>query len=64
LEQANSQPTSINPDSAIIQEFEKRISEYAKIRDNAKTKLPALKSTDKPERIGDRQHELARRAGR
>ncbi len=49
----------VNPDALIMQDFEKRISEYAKLHKAIDAKLPALKPTDSSERITHHQHELA-----
>jgi hypothetical protein len=51
----------VNPDALIIQDFENRVSEYAKLHKAIEAKLPSLKPTDVSKEIADHQHELARR---
>jgi len=50
---------SVNAGSAVIQDFEKRVSAYLQLRRNAESSLHALKATDSPEKIADHQNELA-----
>ena len=49
----------VNPDALIIQDFENRVSEYAKLHQAIMAKMPALKPTDSSEKITQHQHELA-----
>lgn len=49
----------VNPDALIMQDFENRVSEYAKLHRTIDAKLPAMKPTDSSERITHHQHELA-----
>ena len=49
-----------DPDAAIIQDFEKRISAYVELHKTAESGLPKLKSTPSEEKISHHQHELAR----
>jgi hypothetical protein len=49
----------VNPDALIMQDFENRVSEYAKLQRAIKAKMPALKSTNAPEKIAHQQRELA-----
>ena len=49
----------VNPAALIIQEFENRVSEYAKLHKAIDAKMPALKPTDSSEKITQHQHELA-----
>lgn len=49
----------VNPDALIIQDFENRVSEYAKLHKAIDAKMPSLKPTDSSGKITHRQHELA-----
>src|SRR5689334_9568310 len=49
----------VNPDALIMQDFESRVSAYAKLHKAIDAKMPALKPTDSSERITHHQHELA-----
>ena len=49
----------VNLDALIIQDFENRVSEYAKLHKAIDAKMPALKPTDSSEKITQHQHELA-----
>ncbi len=49
----------VNPDSAIIQDFEKRVADYMQLRKTEEAKLPKLRATESVERITHYQHELA-----
>ena len=49
----------VNPDALIIQDFENRVSEYAKLHKTIEAKMPALKSTASSEKIEHHQRELA-----
>jgi len=48
-----------NPDSAIIQDFQKRVDAYVQLRKGIESKQVQLKSSASPEEITKRQHELA-----
>ena len=48
-----------DPDSAIVQDFEKRVSAYVQLRKSIESNLPTLKSTRSQEKISHQQHELA-----
>ena len=50
-----------NPHALTIQDFEKRVGEYLKLRKVAGEKVPHLKTTDAPERISDHEKSLAGR---
>lgn len=50
----------VNADSAIIQDFQKRVDDYLKLRRNIESRLPPLKTTASPEKITHHQNELAR----
>jgi hypothetical protein len=50
-----------NPDSLAIQDFEKRVDDYMKLRKEAGAKVPRLKTTDAPEKISDHEKSLASR---
>src|SRR5437867_2853306 len=50
----------VNPDAALVQEFQKRIADYQKVRKAVEAKLPALKPTDSQAAIDQYQHALAR----
>ena len=49
----------VNQNALIIQDFERRVSEYAKLHKAIDAKMPALKPTDSSEKIAHHQHELA-----
>lgn len=48
----------VNPDAALVADFEKRIDDYMKVYKTAASGLPALKPNASPEKIGHQQHEL------
>jgi hypothetical protein len=50
----------VNPHSLIIQDFEKRVDDYMKLRKAAGAKVPRLKTTDAPGRISDHEQSLAK----
>ena len=52
---------AVNPHSLIIQDFEKRIDEYMKLRKAAGAQVPRLKTTDSPENISEHEKSLASR---
>src|SRR5258708_6092213 len=49
----------VNPDAALIQEFEKRAGDYMKIRKAALSKVKPLKPTNSPGEIKHHEKELA-----
>jgi hypothetical protein len=51
----------VNADAAIVQDFEKRMADYAKLRHTLESQEPALKSTGSQEKIVHHEHELARK---
>lgn len=51
----------VNPEAALLQDFEHRVGEYVKLRKAAAAGLPQLKPTDSPATIADHERELARR---
>jgi hypothetical protein len=51
---------AVDPDSAVVQDFEKRVAGYLQLRKSLESKLPPLKPTSSPERISKHQHELAK----
>jgi hypothetical protein len=51
--------TPVNPHAALIQDFQKRVDEYMKLRKAAEAKLPALKTTPTQGKIADQQRNLA-----
>jgi len=51
---------AVNADSAIIQDFEKRVAAYLQLRKNIESNLPRLKSTPSQEKISHYEHELGR----
>jgi hypothetical protein len=55
---AGDQP--VNADSAIIQDFEKKVADYLQLRKDAESRMPALKATAAPAKITQHQNELAR----
>ena len=50
---------NVNPHAQILEDFEARIREYTKLRQQAEAGLPALKPTDSPEEIRRHEHLLA-----
>jgi hypothetical protein len=60
LLQAQDHP-AVNADAVIVQDFEKRMVDYAKLRHTLESELPALKSTGSQEKIVHHEHELARK---
>ena len=50
----------VNPHSLILQDFEKRITDYVNLRKGLAKGLPSSKPTAEPQAILDRQHQLAR----
>src|SRR5450432_3613517 len=63
LLQAQDRP-AVNPGAALVEDFEKRVGDYAKLRHTLETQLPALKSTGSQEKIVHHEHELARKIRR
>jgi hypothetical protein len=53
-------PAAEDPQSAIIQDFEKRVSTYVQLHKTVESSLPKLKTTPSEEKISHHQHELAR----
>src|SRR6266481_3587169 len=51
----------VNPHSLVIQDFEKRVGDYMKLRKAAGAKVPRLKTTDAAEKISDHEQSLAAR---
>lgn len=51
----------VNPDAAVIADFEKRVDEYAKVNKKAAADLPPLKPNASAEKIAHAQHELTMR---
>jgi len=50
---------NVNPHAQILEDFEARIREYTKLRQQAEAGLPVLKPTDSPEEIRRHEHQLA-----
>ena len=50
---------TVNADSAIVQDFEKRVADYVQLRKTVESKLSKLRSTESTEKIAHNQHELA-----
>jgi hypothetical protein len=50
----------VNADSAIIQDFEKRVNGYLQLRKGVESKLAQLKATPSQEKISHHEDELAR----
>jgi hypothetical protein len=48
----------VNPDAALIADFEKRVDEYMKLSKTAAAGLPALKPNASAEKLAHNQHEL------
>jgi hypothetical protein len=55
---AQSQP-AVNPDAAIVQDFQKRTADYQKLHKIVEGKLPRLKRTPSQEKIEHHEKELA-----
>lgn len=51
----------VNPHSVAIQDFEKRVDDYMKLRKAAGAKVPRLKTSDAPGKISDHEQSLAAR---
>jgi len=51
--------TPVNPHAAILQDFDKRVSEYVKMRKTTEGKLPKLKATPSQAEIASHERELA-----
>ncbi len=51
----------VNQGAATVQDFQKRVADYVKLRKTAETKLPPLKRTGSQENIAHHEHELGRR---
>lgn len=51
----------INPDAATLQDFQRRIEAYMKLRNRADNGAPPLKETSDPAKIKDAQAELSKR---
>jgi hypothetical protein len=51
----------VNPDALVIEDFEKRVTDYVNLQKNMAKGLPAPKPTVEPQIIIDHQHELAKR---
>jgi hypothetical protein len=49
----------VNADSAIIQDFERRVAEYVQLRKNEEAKLPRLRATASQEKIAHHERHLA-----
>jgi hypothetical protein len=49
-----------DPQAALIQDFQKRVSTYVQLHKTVESSLPKLKSTPEEEKISHHQHELAR----
>jgi len=52
---------NVNPQTATLQDFEKRISDYVSMQKNLAKGISATKPTTEPQLILERQHELARK---
>jgi hypothetical protein len=55
---AQSQP-AVNPDAAIVADFQKRVADYQKLHKTVEGKLPRLKRTPSQEKIEHHEKELA-----
>lgn len=51
----------VNPDSRLIDDFNKRIDDYMKTRNTVKSKMPALKPTNSPSDIKKHEQEFRHR---
>ena len=58
--QAHDHP-AVSPDPAMVQDFNRRVADYAKLRQTLESQLPALKPADSQEKIVHHEHELARK---
>jgi hypothetical protein len=50
---------AVNPHSAVIQDYEKRIASYVELRGKVESKLPSLKATPSQDKIEQHESELA-----
>jgi hypothetical protein len=55
------QQDKVNPDAATLQDFQRRIEAYMKLRNRADNGAPPLEETSDPAKIKDAQAELAKR---
>ena len=51
----------VNQGAATMEDFQKRVADYVKLRKTVEGKLPPLKRTESPEKIGRHEHELGHR---
>lgn len=51
---------NVNPHALLIQDFEKRVTDYMKLHNQIESKLPRLKPTVSPAMIARHAHDLAR----
>lgn len=54
-------PPAVNPDSATIQDFERRVANYVKLHKSVQSQIHRLKPTNSPAAIEHYQHQLAHR---
>jgi hypothetical protein len=52
-------PVAVNPDAAIVQDFQKRVADYQKLHKTLEAKQPRLKRTPSQEKIEHHEKELA-----
>jgi len=50
----------VNPDAAVLEDFNKRVADYVKLHQAAHSRIHALKPTNSPEAIEKHEHALAR----
>ena len=60
----NSAPERVNPHAALIADFQTRVANYLKLRQQAEKDLRPLKPTDSAERIAEQERALAERITR
>lgn len=51
----------VNPDAALVQDFENRVKDYVKLHKQLESEMPALKPTVSQEKIAHHERELAER---
>lgn len=49
---------AVNRDSAIIEDFQRRVAKYVQLRNKVESKLPRLHTTSSPEKIAQHRHQL------
>jgi hypothetical protein len=58
---AAQQPDVVNPDSAVLKEFNRRVSDYVKVHKDAQSAAHRLKPTGSQQAIKEHEHQFAER---